>query len=89
MEEAFVAIILAALVILAIYSAIGLSIAERRLKKAGVPLAVEIARLKGWVSSYRLIAARGMKEAQADIILHEACKRGLLHRRADGRYYLS
>src|ERR1700693_1393409 len=76
------------LIVLFFYSAFGLSRAERRLKEAGVPLAVEIARVKGWVSPYRLMAQAQMKKAQAEIILRAACKQGLLERRTDGRYYL-
>ena len=71
-----------------IYSAIALSVSESRIKETGVPLAVEIARSKGWVSPYRLMAQAEMKKAQAEIILRAACKQGLLQRRSDGRYYL-
>jgi hypothetical protein len=86
--EILTPIIGAALVVLFFYSAFSLSRSERRLKEAGVPLAVEIARLKGWVSPYRLMARAQIKKAQADLILRDACKRGLLQRRTNGRYYL-
>jgi ribosomal protein S25 len=85
--EIFAPLIGAALIGLFFYSAISLSRAERRLKEVGVPLAVEIAKLKGWVSPYRLMAQSQMKKAQAEIILRDACRRGLLQRQADGRYY--
>lgn len=62
--------------------------AEKRMNDLSVPIAVEIAQLKGWVSPHRLMSVIGIKKFQAEIVLREARKRGVLHQHADGRYYL-
>ena len=78
---------IAALLIFLTYFSFAYSRAEERMNELSVPVAVEIARLKGWVSPHRLMSATGMKKFQATIVLREACKRGALYQQADGRYY--
>lgn len=60
---------------------------QDRLKKWGVPRAVEIARYQGWVSPHRLMNQAHLTKSDAQMVLIEACKQGLLYQAVNGRYY--
>ena len=63
--------------------------AQRKQTLAGaLPRAVEIAKVHGWVSPGRLMTHANMSEKDARATLMEACRRGLLFRADDGRYYV-
>jgi len=61
---------------------------RRHLKEWGVPSAVEIAGYQEWVSPYRLMNQAHLTKTDAQFLLREACKQGLLYQVVNGRYYL-
>ncbi len=61
---------------------------RRHLKEWGIPRAVEIARYQGWVSPHRLMNQAHLTKTDAQFLLREACKQGLLYQAVNGRYYL-
>jgi hypothetical protein len=67
---------------------IAASAQRRRLKEWGVPRAVEIAQYQGWVSPYRLMNQAHLTKTDAQFLLREACKQGLLYQAVNGRYYI-
>jgi len=52
-----------------------------------VPLAFEIARAREWVSPNRLMNQLNLTKADAQAVLFEASRLGLLHQALNGRYY--
>jgi hypothetical protein len=61
---------------------------DRRLKEWAVPRAAEIAKWQGWVSPHRLMTQAHLKKSDAQSVLLDACRQGLLHQAVNGRYYL-
>jgi hypothetical protein len=67
-----------------------LSLAKAQRKKIlawAVPLAVEIAKIHGWVSVGRLMTQANITEKDAKDALVEASRQGQLFQAEDGRYY--
>lgn len=56
--------------------------------KWGALRAVEIAQHQGWVSPHRLRTQAGFTNQDAQQILRNTCKKGVLFQAVDGRYYL-
>ena len=54
---------------------------------AGVARSVSIAQNQGWVSPHRLHTQADVTNKQAQVFLHEACKRRVLFQAVDGLYY--
>jgi hypothetical protein len=65
----------------------GRSKAHKELLEWGVPLAFQIAIARQWVSPHRLTNQLNLTKSDAQAILFEACRLGLLYQALNGRYY--